>query len=135
MVVAVDADPHVRAIAQRRRDVRRGEGAPRRPPLRLRLAEARAERAVVGLDLVGAELVGLRDVAQLLDVELAEHDALEAVDRRPPRPPRAPPPRPPAGGAPPVAGAARDARSWPSPRPASRSRTVSRTTPIAVSSS
>ena len=51
--------------------------------LRHVLAEARPERAVVRLDLVGAELVGLRDVAQLLDVQLAEHDVLEPLDRRP----------------------------------------------------
>ena len=47
------------------------------------LAEARTERAVVRLDLVGAELVGLRDVAQLLDVELLERDVGEALDRGP----------------------------------------------------
>src|SRR3954462_8803968 len=72
-----------------------------------------AERAVVRLDLVGAELVGLRHVAQRLDVELLEHDGLQALDRRPLAPGghddrRAqrlaglPPGLPPWGGAPPA---------------------------------
>ena len=69
-------------VAQRVGDVRGIERGDRGRHLRHVLAEARAERAVVGLDLVGAELVGLRDVAQLLDVELAEHDVLEPLDRR-----------------------------------------------------
>ena len=74
--------PDVRAVAQRRGDVRRVERRDRRRDLRHRLAEARAERAVVGLDLVGAELVGLGDVADLLDVELVAHDVGEPVERR-----------------------------------------------------
>ena len=59
VVVAVDADPDAAAVAQRGRDVRGVERRDRRGDLRHLLAEARAERAVVRLDLVGAELVGL----------------------------------------------------------------------------
>ncbi len=45
------------------------------------LAEARAERAVVGLDLDLAELVGVGDEAQLAHVELVAHDLGHAQDR------------------------------------------------------
>ena len=69
------------ARAQRLGDVVGVERRDRLGDLRHRLAEARAERAVVGLQRVGAELVGLRDEAQLLDVELLAHDLAEALDR------------------------------------------------------
>ena len=81
VVVAVDVDPDLAAVAQRGGDVAGVERRDRRGDLRHLLAEARAERAVVRLDLVGAELAGLRDEAQLLDVELVEHDVLHALDR------------------------------------------------------
>ena len=45
------------------------------------LAEARSERAVVGLDLDLAELVGLRDEAQLAHVELVADDLGQPLDR------------------------------------------------------
>ena len=68
------------ALAQRLGDVRRVERRDRRGHLRHPLAEARPERAVVGLDVVGAELVGGLDEAQLLDVELVAHDVGQALD-------------------------------------------------------
>ena len=81
VVVPVDADPDPAAVAQGARDVLRVQRGDRGRDLRHVLAEARAERAVVRLDLVGAELVGLRDVAQLLDVELLQRDVGEPLDR------------------------------------------------------
>ena len=108
--------PTPAAVAQRVGDVggvERGDGGRH---LRHVLAEARAERAVVGLDLVGAELVGLRDEAQLLDVELGLDDAPRAA--RSPRARRRPPP-------PRRRAAAGARRAWPArgrPARAARSR-------------
>ena len=76
------ATPTVRPSRSAVADVRGVERRDRGRDLRHRLAEARAERAVVGLDLVGAELVGLLDEAQRLDVELLAHDLGEPLDRR-----------------------------------------------------
>src|ERR671937_2179469 len=81
VVVAVDGDADRAALADDVRDARGVEGRDRRGDLRHRLAEPRPERAVVRLDLVGAELVGLLDEAQLLDVELVAHDVGQALDR------------------------------------------------------
>ena len=83
MVVAVERDADAAALAQRRADVRRVERRDRNGHLRHPLAESRPERAVVGLDLIGAELVGGLDEAQLLDVELVAHDVGQALDALP----------------------------------------------------
>ena len=75
----------------RSRPTRRGRAWPpqpqdrasRSPSHRWHLrAEPGPERAVVRLHLVLAELLGLADVGDLLDVELVEHQLLEAGDRR-----------------------------------------------------
>ena len=79
--MALDVDADAATAADHAGDVLRVERRDGRRDLRHLLAEARAERAVVRLDLVGAELVGLRDVAQLLDVELLEHRARQPLDR------------------------------------------------------
>ena len=73
--------PTRRSVAQRVRHVRRLERGHRGRHLRHVPAEARAERAVVRLDLVRAQLVGLRDEAQLLDVQLALDEVRELLDR------------------------------------------------------
>ena len=83
VVVAVDRDHDPAAVAQRSRDVLRVERGDRRRRLRHSPAEARAERPVVRLDLVAAELVGGGDEAQPLDVQLVANDRLETLDRRP----------------------------------------------------
>ena len=62
-------------LAQQRRAVGGGE---RRLELRHALADARTERAEVRLHLVGDVLVGLRDEAHLVDVQLVAHRAPRA---------------------------------------------------------
>ena len=64
VVLAGDRDGDRAPVAQRRRDARRIERRDGRGELRHALAEARAERAEVGLDGVGAELVGGGNEAQ-----------------------------------------------------------------------
>ena len=83
VVLAVDDDDADRARRSRSAPATcaGSSAATRRRDLRHPLAEARAERAVVRLHLVGAELVGLLDEAQRLDVELVAHDVGEALDR------------------------------------------------------
>ena len=77
VLLAVDVDAGAAAVAQPRRVERRDRGG----HLRHVLAEARAERAVVGLDLEAPQLVGLRDVADRLHVQLVGEQRLEALDR------------------------------------------------------
>ena len=73
VLAALDDDADRLLLAQRRRHVggierRHGGGG-----LRHLLAEARAERSVVRLDLVAAELVGLGHEPQSLDVEFGRN--------------------------------------------------------------
>ena len=77
--IAIPTCPPSRSAAAACARIERGHG---RGDLRHLLAEARPERAVVGLDVVGAELARLGDEAQLLDVELLAHDPPEPLDRR-----------------------------------------------------
>jgi hypothetical protein len=82
VVVAIHVDPDAAAVAQRAGDVLGVERLDRRRHLRHQAAEPRPERAVVGAHVVRAELVGLGDEAQLLDVELVEHHGRQSFDRR-----------------------------------------------------
>ncbi len=83
MLAAADRDRRPsRAVAQRRRHVRRVERRDRLRRQRHVLAEQRAERAVVRLHLVAAELLGGGDEAHAPDVQLLAHDLGQPFDRR-----------------------------------------------------
>ena len=81
VVLAVDVDRDVAAVAQRRGGVGGVEAGDRGRDQRHVLAEARTERAVVRLELDLAELVGLGDEPELPDVELLADDLGHALDR------------------------------------------------------
>ena len=65
----------------RRRDARRVQRGDRLGGERHVLAEERSQRAVVGLDLVAAQLLGSRHEAHGSHVELVANDLGEAFDR------------------------------------------------------
>jgi hypothetical protein len=81
-----DRDPDraavIAAVAHRRRDSRRVERGDRLGGLGHVLAKQRPERAVVGLHLVLAELLGGRDKAHPPDVQLLTDDVRQPFDRR-----------------------------------------------------
>ena len=83
VVVAVDHDSDRPARTQRLRGAIGVQPGDRLGDPRHALAEARTEGAVVRLQLPAAELVGLADEAQLLDVQLVAHEAREALERGP----------------------------------------------------
>ena len=80
--MAAHGDPDRPPLPHRRRDVGGVETGDGRCHERHLLAEARPQRAVVGLDLELSELVRLRDEAQLADVQLVADQPGEPVDRR-----------------------------------------------------
>src|SRR3954454_10683278 len=80
VLLAVDCDSHLGTGLELIRDAARVESLHGRRHLRHVLAEAGAERAVVGLHPIGDELgLGLDEV-ELLDVELGGDDLREALD-------------------------------------------------------
>ena len=83
MIPPVEVHVHPASLAHRARRVLGVERRHGSRHLRHLLAEARTERAVVGLELDAAlELVRGRDVAHRLHVELLAHEVVEALDGR-----------------------------------------------------
>ena len=71
----------VAPLAQRGGDVARVQAGDRGGHHRHLLAEAGPQRPVVGLDLDLAQLVGLGDEPELVDVELVADDLRQPLDR------------------------------------------------------
>ena len=82
VLVAVDVDPDLAAVGHHLGDVDRVERLDRGGDLRHALAEAGAERAVVGLDRVADQVRLLGDEVELLDVELGRDQVGAGLDRR-----------------------------------------------------
>ena len=83
VVAAADRDADARPVAQRGGHTGRVERGDRLRHQRHLTAEERAERPVVGLDLVTAELLRGGDEAHAPDVELVPDDVGERFDRLP----------------------------------------------------
>ena len=81
VLVAVDVDPDLAAVGHHLGDVGGVERLDRGGDLRHALAEARAERAVVGLDRVADQVGLLGDEVELLDVELGGDEVGAGLDR------------------------------------------------------